>query len=455
MDKLLLLSTTRRLAWSGLVVLALLLQNCQSDKETAAPESVPATSYTAEVADKWAKLTLQLVRTSPGFTPPVTARALGYAGLTMYESVVAGIPGRRSMAGQLQDLSSLPQPEAGQVYNWQLSANAAQASILKALFANTTAASMARIDSLETALARQHAGTDEAVADRSGQYGRSVAQAIFTWSRTDGGHEGYNRNFPASFTPASALGDWQPTENGRTIPMQPYWGSNRTFLATDRNMPMPVPISYSSAPTSQYYAQYLEVYAKNRSLTQEEKEIAIWWADDPSETFTPPGHSYNLARILVNTTHADLGKATETFARTGIAVADAFILCWKCKYIYNNERPYTFVRRFIDPTWVPFWPAPPFPGFPSGHATQSAATAIVLEQLYGNITFTDDSHVGRGRDIPRATDFRARTYHSFWETAEESALSRFLGGIHSRQDNEIGLREGRKIGQNVNALSWR
>ncbi|WP_246285153.1 vanadium-dependent haloperoxidase [Hymenobacter lapidiphilus] len=440
------------LTGSALLILAL-LSSCQPEPEVA-PVVAPTSSYDAAVATKWSTLTLQLVRQSPGFTPPVAARALGYAGLTLYESVAAGMPGRRSLAGQLQQLGSLPQPETGQAYRWPLCANAAQALILKNLFANAPAASRARIDSLEDALARAYAGPDAATDDRSAAYGRAVAEAIFAWSKTDGGHEGYLRNFPAGYVPTTNPGDWQPTENGLR-PMQPYWGSNRTFLALDAAMPMPSPLPYSPSPTSQYYAQYLEVYAKNIGLTQQEKEIAVWWADDPSDTFTPPGHSYNLARIVVTTTQADLGKAAETFARTGIAVADAFIICWKCKYTFNNERPYTFVRRFIDPGWVPFWPAPPFPGYSSGHATQSAATAVVLEGLYGNLTFTDDSHVGRGRDVARATDFKARTYHSFWETAEESALSRFLGGIHSRQDNEVGLREGRKIGQHINSLQWK
>jgi hypothetical protein len=28
------------------------------------------------------------------------------------------------------------------------------------------------------------------------------------------------------------------------------------------------------------------------------------------------------------------------------------------------------------------------------------------------------------------------------------------GGIHTRQDNEVGLVEGKKIGKNINALAW-
>jgi hypothetical protein len=238
--------------------------------------------------------------------------------------------------------------------------------------------------------------------------------------------------------------------------MQPYWGKNRTFLATNATVPMPAPYPVSTAVTSPYFKQYDEVYRKNIKLTQTEKEIAVWWADDPSETFTPPGHSYNIARIVTKAANAPLGKTVEALARTGIAVSDAFVCCWKCKYTFNNERPYTYVRRAISPTWVPFWPAPPFPGFASGHSTQAAATAGVLAALLGdNVTFTDDSHTGRVRDAARNVDFKARTFKSFTEMAQETAYSRFLGGIHTQQDNDAGAEQGKIIGNNINALRWK
>ncbi|MEZ0539342.1 vanadium-dependent haloperoxidase [Fibrella arboris] len=434
------------------------LQSCRptEDQTGLTPQTNAADSYSNEVALQWSTMHFQLVRNSPGQTPPVASRTFGYAGLAMYEALVAGMPGNLSMAGQLQGLTSLPVVETGKTYNWALSANAAEAEVLRGLFANTSAAYKQKIDSLETVLFNQYKSTDAAISERSAAYGKRVAQAIFDWSKTDGGHEGYNRNFPADFVPSTEAGTWRPTENGRTIPMQPYWGKNRTMLASTAAMPMPVPLPISTQVTSPYFAQYLEVYAKNISLSQAEKETSVWWADDPSETFTPPGHSYNLARIAIKTDKVGLGKAAETLARVGIAVTDAFIACWKCKYTYNNERPYTFVRRAVDPNWVPFWPAPPFPGFASGHSTQSAAAAIVLTDLYGSaFTFTDDSHVNRVRDTKRNVDFKARTFRSFWEAAEESGYSRFLGGIHTRQDNEVGLKEGRTIGQNINKLTWK
>jgi hypothetical protein len=196
------------------------------------------------------------------------------------------------------------------------------------------------------------------------------------------------------------------------------------------------------------------VYDKNITLTATEKEIAVWWADNPGDTPTPPGHSYSIANIAIKKAGVGLGKAAEAFARTGIAVADAFILCWKCKYTYMNERPYTMVNRMIA-KWTPFWPAPPFPGYMSGHATQSSASAEVLTAMFGeNFAFTDNSNEGMGIETKTNTPYKVRSFSSFRAAAEESAMSRFYGGIHTKQDNEIGLQEGKKVGVNINALKF-
>ena len=444
---------------SIILLLAGFLQACRMQPaDTVQPISTTGKAtdqYTNDVANKWASLQLKLTKTTAGFTPPVAARAFGYAGITMYESVVHGIATRKSLVGQLQGLTALPQAEAGKTYNWALSANAAQAEILRNLFLTMSAASKATVDSLETALYLEFKDTDETVNERSVAFGKGIASALYEWSKTDGGDAGYSRNFPASYVVPTGAGMWQPTENGIKIPMQPYWGSVRTFLKANNDLPMPKPLAYSTDTKSEFFGQYLDVYNKSKSLTQTEKEISLWWSDNPGDSFTPPGHSYNLARIATVTAKADLAKAAETFARTGISISDAFVLCWRCKFTYNNMRPYTYVRLAIDPNWMPFWPAPPFPGFPSGHATQSSSTATVLTALYGeNFAFVDDSHVGRIKDPVRNVEFKARSFTSFAQSAQESADSRFYGNIHTRQDNETGLSEGKKIGANVNALNW-
>ena len=446
-------------AFLTMLLLIALFQACRKqptdDVQPTLGAGKPATEYTNDVATTWAALQLKLTKSTAGFTPPVASRAYGYAGVTMYEAVVPGIANRKSLAGQLQGLATLPQVESGKTYNWALSANAAEASILRSLYPTTSAANKALIDSLETINLNANKDPDDAVNQRSIAFGKKIADAIFEWSKTDGGHEGYTRNFPASYVVPTGPGMWQPTENGQKIPMQPYWGQVRTFVKANNDLPMPKPLPYSTDVKSAIFGQYFDVYTKSQNLTQTEKEIAVWWADNPAETFTPPGHSYSIARIAVSTAKADLAKAAETFARTGISVADAFILCWRCKYTYNNLRPYTYVRLTIDPKWVPFWPAPPFPGYPSGHATQSSASATVLTALFGeNFAFTDNSHVGRAKDAQRNVEFKARSFTSFVQAAQESADSRFYGNIHTRQDNETGLTEGKKIGANVNALAW-
>src|SRR5688572_20818513 len=48
--------------------------------------------YNSEVALKWSELLLEIDRYSPGFLPPVSARAFAYIGLAAYETAVPGMP---------------------------------------------------------------------------------------------------------------------------------------------------------------------------------------------------------------------------------------------------------------------------------------------------------------------------------------------------------------------------
>lgn len=444
------------------VFLVLFVLSCK-DKSLEEPTPIASKSiqeYDVNLSIKWADLTLKLLKTTAAQTPPVAARALGYVGLTMYESAVYGMPDYQSLQGQITWLTTLPKPDLSKKYNWALSINAAQHQILSDLFSTTTAANKKTLDSLkstlETALISANS-EDTTVVNRSKSFGVSIAKAIWEYSKTDGGHEGFKNNFPADYKVPVGIGYWEPTENGRKIPMLPSWGKNRTFVATNGALPvLKLPKSPSYRESSDFFKEYKDVYQKNKILTQEEKEISVWWADDPSETFTPPGHSYSLAKIATLTSKAKLDQAIEAFAKTGLAVADAFILCWKAKYTYMNIRPYTYIRQTVDPTWIPFWPAPPFPGFPSGHSTQSAAAATALESVFGtNFEFTDTSWEGRPKDTKRNVEFKPRKLKSFWAAAEESALSRFYGGIHTNMDNSVGLAEGKKIGTNIVQLKFK
>ncbi len=423
-----------------------------------APKSIAIEEY--EVPMRWSDMTLYVTKNTPANSPTFASRALGYIGLTMYESVVDGYANYKTLAGQLNQLSRLPVIEKNKKYNWILSLNAGQAFILKSLYIQTSDENKKKIDSLESEIQDYFSKkiTDKEIITRSVEYGKAVASAIFEWSKLDGGHRGYLANFDTKTQGPSGPGSWKPPFFGQTIsrfPLHPYWGKNRTFLCHDSAWIAPAFVPYDSSVKSKNYKQFAEVYNTNKNLTLEQKEIALWWNDDPTETYTPPGHSYNLATIVIKGIKPPLIKCAATYAKVGLAVADAFIICWKLKYNFFSERPSTFINENIDDEWEPFWPDPPFPAFPSGHATQAAAVAVVLSELYGEkINLIDNSHEGRPKNEIRDVTYKPRKFNSFWQVAEETAYSRFLGGIHTAYDNAVGLQEGSKVGHHVNELKW-
>lgn len=438
------------------------------------------------IATTWADMTVRIMTKAPKNTPTYGSRAIGYLGLTMYETVVYSSPKYRSVIQKIADTLSLPKPDLKKTYCWELALNAGQAYMLKALYAYTEKTQP--IDSLAEAIHQRYAAQlSPDIVERSEQFGKSIAEKIYAWSKTDGGHEGYDRNFPKDYVRPIGTGLWVPPIVGQSntkIPMHPTWGQNRTFSERNSKLPLPKPLEYSTDTTSKYFIHYKEVFERKKSLTEAEHATVMWWGDDPTETCSPPGHSYNLATIAIRNSKADLVKAAETYARVGMAVADAFICCWKVKFTYNVERPSSFIRAKISENelrgpWLPFFLEPPFPSFYSGHAVQSAATATVLTELYGkSFSFTDDTHVNRpdlvyhveGKvplkpnpsryedyypvAVKHVLTYKARHYRSFWEAAQECAESRLMGGIHTRHDNEVGLVEGTKIGRNINALKW-
>ena len=413
-----------------------------------------------EVAIEWANMTLFITRYTPSNSPTFASRAFGYTGLTMYESIVQGFPDYKSMNGQLKGLKSLPVADDSKEYNWVLSLNAGQSEILKNIYVQTSEENIKKIDSLEQVIYDQLASTlDKETVSRSVAFGKSVAQTIFEWSKTDGGHRGYLNNFDKAMVHPNRPGAWKPPLFAQSFshhPLHPHWGENRTFASKNKQLEDPKMIPYDTTPGSPYYQQFENVYLKDQELTQLEKEAAIWWGDDPDVSFTPPGHSYYFATLAIDGHDISMIESAKTYAQVGMAVSDAFVNCWKWKYQFFTERPNTFIPRFIDEEWESFWPDPPFPSFPSGHAIQAAAAATVLEHNFGKeFTFSDRAHESRERDELKETDFVIRSFNTFWDAAQETADSRFYGGIHTQLDNEVGLEKGVEIAKNVYALEWK
>jgi hypothetical protein len=317
----------------------------------------------------------------------------------------------------------------------------------RSLFRTAPAALQADIDELE---ARLHGDAPRGVLLRSVDRGREIAAAVDGWSRNDGGHEGYLRNFPSDYSPPAGVGLWEPTLPALLPALQPYWGRNRCMaldraLTCDPGPPLPFSIDQDSA----FFAEALEVYETVNDLTPAQREIALFWSDDPGQTATPPGHSVAILGQLLRAKDSSLADAAVAYARLGIAVCDAFISCWSVKYTHNVVRPISYIRTHIDPTWGDPLPltTPPFPEYTSGHSVQSAAAAEVLSATFGDTAFTDHTHDARG--------LASRSFDSFAAFAEEAAISRLYGGIHFRSAIELGLEQGRCVGAVVAALPMR
>jgi PAP2 superfamily len=355
----------------------------------------------------------------------------------------------RSLGRVFRGLNGLPQARDDERYDWEASANAALASILRSLIPTAGAAELEALAELEAGFERRLARhLPHRALVRSKWRGREVAARILAWSQGDGGHEGYVRNFPA-YTPPVGAGLWVPTPPGFSPALQPFWGANRTFALADARSPAPGDHPpYSEAAGSRFRQEAEEVYEAVNSLTPEQEVIARFWSDDPGETATPPGHSISITTQVLRRERASLATAAEAYARVGMAVSDAFVACWFQKYRYNLVRPVTYVRALIDPAWTPVLITPPFPEYPSGHSVQSGAAFQVLTDLFGKrYGFVDHTHDDRG--------FRPRRFDSFLDAAREAAISRLYGGIHFRAAIDNGVFQGRRIGQAVSALPLR
>ncbi len=433
--------------------------NAQNDRlNPGVAAARPATAYSSAVATEWLGLALQITQQTPGFSPPVAARALAYMGLALYESVAPGMPGNISLAGQLNELSSLPWAQPDEPLHWPTVANAALATMARMMYPNATPENRQRIDLLERSLPLKYSQdfdpntVNSEITNRSETFGKLMAMAIFTWSRTDGGHQAWGplRRNQQNYVPPSGAGMWSATPPAFGAALLPWWGEVRPFaLKSPADCKAPPPPPYSEEPGSAFYREAQEVYQTSNQATQEQRQFALYWADDPLKTPTPAGHWAFIATDLLRLKKASLVEAGEVYARLNIAMADAFIAAWHTKYALNLLRPVTYVQLVIDSNWVPgLMHTPPFPEFPSGHSVQSSAAAAVLAQAFGaNTAFTDNTHNDRG--------WGPRNFRSFAAAADEAALSRLYAGIHFRAAIENGQVQGRCAASKALALKFR
>jgi hypothetical protein len=220
------------------------------------------------------------------------------------------------------------------------------------------------------------------------------------------------------------------------------WGKNRLFVPgslTGTSSPPPPP--YSTDPGSAYYAMVKEVYNVSQALTPEQTAAALYFRDNPG--FQAGTHYLSVFSQVMNIENPQLDYYALVHVKTGIALADAQIGCFKIKYELKVDRPIKYIREVLGHAfWNPLLATPPFPDFPSGHSQTGGAFAAVFTSLLGqNYSFTLHTYDNLG--------MTPRPYHSFNEMAEDIGNSRVYGGIHYTYSCTEGRRQGEKIAQNI------
>lgn len=253
------------------------------------------------------------------------------------------------------------------------------------------------------------------------------------------------------------------------------------------------PPGINASEIKQYNASVRAVVAEGGATTlntthrrPDQMVTALTWAYDGALLIGTPPRFFNQClrniafsrRPNANTTaEANNADFARLFAVCNAALGDAGIFAWLGKYCYEFWRPLTGVREGTGPYTDPFWLTlgspdtntneppfkPPFPSYPSGHATFGGALFQAARLYYksrDHLTFADDAPDsisfrvvsdelnGISRDLRQPfnpnlaiTDQQGtvrtrvvRHFNSLWDAIFDNAISRHYLGVHWQFD---------------------
>lgn len=354
---------------------------------------------------RWMQLTEQLA-VSEGLPAPLQTRALSLVAAAIYDATVGAWDSKYAYNRQHPSevdstVTSVFPPTASPSYPSEHAATAAAAAaVLTYLFPDqaTTLKDMAD----QAGWSRIMAGVafpSDVVGGMD--LGNQVAQAVITYARADGS----NQVFTGSF--AAAPGVWSSA-----APVAPLAGSWHPWVLTAGNQFRPplAPAFGSDAANQQYAAD------RNLQRTNATNHLAWFWQPG----FFQPWLQEVETEIFQNHLDSNAPRAARAYALETIAQHDATIACWDAKYTYLELRP-----PQADATITPLFALPQHPGYPSGHACASGASAAVMSYLFP----ADSSALAT--------------------MASDAGTSTFDALIHTQLDVSVGLTLGGQVGQQV------
>ncbi len=451
---------------------------------------------TPNVVILWNKAALQGVRDSK-LGPPMVARGLAIVHTCIYDAWAAY--DRHALGTQLGGSLRQP-PSQRRIFNKNEAISFAAYRAAVDLFPSDKATVF---DPLMASLGYDPNDMSTNTETPSG-VGNVACAAVLNFRHNDGSNQ--LGNLTASGVPYADYTEYVPVNPPSTVPVDPatvvnvnHWQPLRYFDASgtlvtpkfigphwNRVIPFALtsddqfrsliaqsgPARFGSATFMQQAQDLITISA---NLTDEQKMIAEYWADGPHSEL-PPGHWDLFAQFVSARDENDLDDDVKLFFAMTNAIFDGSIVAWDAKRAFDSVRPATAIcflfhgqqiQAWGGPRngtvsmdgrfWIPYqpstFPTPPFPEYPSGHSTFSAAGAEILklftrsDTFGGSVTFAPGSSKTEHGFTPAQPV--TLTWNTFTDAANEAGISRRYGGIHFEAGDAVGRAMGRLVADQV------
>jgi vanadium chloroperoxidase len=408
--------------------------------------------------------------------PTLSSRALGIVHLAMYDAYAGASGYPAGLSAYLGEPVPMGAPFPDNVKDAAVSA-AAHATLSK-LFPSQKSF----FD-----LKHQQAGLTGSDLKAGHDFGLLIAQTLLNDRKDD--PDAKDDGYAASMARGAHRAD--PDNPGQGY-HAPFYGENsKCFAVTLRHgldePPQPGTQEYTRALREVrgrgIAPELMGTIPSNTRRTVDQTLIGIYWGYDGAAGLGTPPRLYNyiVREIAMKNNNPDTGlpntpaQNARLFALLNVAMADAGILAWEQKYIHDFWRPVVGIREHdisMGPTgtsnnnidndchslWLPLGApktnsttmeknfTPPFPAYPSGHATFGAAAFHITRLYYGvvvgdrnpdaffqGLMFVSDELNGVNKDNKGAV--RPRHVRNFensglWQMIEENGRSRVYLGVH-------------------------